>query len=90
MNVLDDFLVSVCRALDVDPTSVDRDLILDLTKTVAHEVARPAAPLAAFVVGLAAGRAGGGPEEVRNAAAAVAALVIGERRRAAEDAADQH
>jgi hypothetical protein len=48
--------------------------VLDLTKTVANAVARPAAPLGAFVAGLVAGRAGDDPDAVRAALAAVASL----------------
>lgn len=48
--------------------------VLDLTRDVANGVARPAAPLGAFVAGLVAGRAGTDPAEVREALAAVAAL----------------
>jgi hypothetical protein len=33
------------------------DLVLDLTSDVAHGVSRPAAPVTAFLIGLAAGRA---------------------------------
>ena len=77
MNVLDEFLRTTCTALGVDPGAVDRDLILDLTKDVAHNVTRPAAPLAAFVVGLAAGKAGGDADAVRADATKVAALAAG-------------
>ena len=77
MNVLDEFTKTVSRALGIDDTAVDRDLVLDLTKEVAHGVARPAAPLAAFLVGLAAGKAGGTADDVRAAAAKVAALANG-------------
>ncbi len=48
--------------------------VLDLTRDVANGVARPAAPLGAFVAGLAAGRAGTDAAHVREALAAVAAL----------------
>lgn len=48
--------------------------VLDLTREVANGVARPAAPLGAFVAGLVAGRAGTDPERVREALADVAAL----------------
>lgn len=48
--------------------------VLDLTRDVANGVARPAAPLGAFVAGLAAGRAGDDPAEIRAALAAVADL----------------
>jgi hypothetical protein len=47
---------------------VDRDLILDLAGAAAHGVARPAAPLTAFLVGYAAGQAGGGRDAVAAAA----------------------
>jgi hypothetical protein len=33
------------------------DLVLDLTSDVAHGVSRPAAPVTAFLIGVAAGRA---------------------------------
>ncbi len=49
----------VCQELDLtlaDPGG-STSLVLDLTADVAHGVARPAAPVTAFLVGLAAGRA---------------------------------
>ncbi|MGW0996931.1 DUF6457 domain-containing protein [Streptomyces sp. NPDC002523] len=48
--------------LDVDVTG-----LLDMTKVVAHEVARPAAPVTSFLVGYAAALRGGGPEAVARA-----------------------
>lgn len=77
MNSLDAWTAHVCHALDLDPASLDRDLLLDLTKNVAHSVARPAAPLTAFLIGLAAGRDGGGAEQVRAVCATVSRLVGG-------------
>jgi hypothetical protein len=77
VNVLDEFLRTTCQALGIDPSTVDRDLILDMTKDVAHNVARPAAPLSAFIVGLAAGKAGGDADAIRAAATKVAALAGG-------------
>ncbi len=53
------------------------DLILDLARDVANGVARPAAPFSAYVAGLVAGRAGGSPEQVRDAVAAITALAEG-------------
>ncbi len=73
MNILDDWTQRVIGALGLDP-QLDRDLILDLTREVAHGVARPAAPLTAFLVGLAAGQAGGSPEDVRRTAEQVSAM----------------
>jgi molybdopterin-guanine dinucleotide biosynthesis protein A len=55
-NVLDDWLQAVCDELGLEPGEVHRDLILDVARDVAHGVARPAAPLTAYLIGLAAGR----------------------------------
>ena len=77
MNVLEEFIRTTCKALGLDETAIDRDLVLDLTKDVAHSVARPAAPIAAFLVGLAAGKAGAGRDDIRAAAEKVAALANG-------------
>ncbi|GAA2270316.1 hypothetical protein GCM10010149_09550 [Nonomuraea roseoviolacea subsp. roseoviolacea] len=62
MNVLNEWTALACKELGVDPARVDRDLILELTKEVAHGVARPAAPLTAYLLGLAQG-AGTAPED---------------------------
>lgn len=56
MNTLEAWTEAVCAELGIDAGEVDRDLILDMTKDVAHGVARPAAPLTAFIAGLAIGR----------------------------------
>jgi hypothetical protein len=69
MNVLDAWLTTVATDLGLDPASLNRDAVLDLTRDVAHGVARPAAPLTAYLVGLAAGRAGGAPDDVSRAVA---------------------
>ncbi|MFG2222628.1 DUF6457 domain-containing protein [Streptomyces sp. NPDC048644] len=55
--------------LDVDVAE-----LLDMTKVVAHGVARPAAPLTSFLVGYAAAREGGGPGAVAAANRKVTAL----------------
>jgi hypothetical protein len=47
---------SACAELGIDPAAVDERVILDLTRDVAHHVDRPAAPLTAFLLGMAAGR----------------------------------
>lgn len=69
MNELDAWITELAAALDVDPTALDRDLLLDVARDAAHGVARPAAPLTTFLVGLAAGLKGGGKEAVDEAAA---------------------
>ncbi len=76
MSTLDDWLETVTKALGLE-AEVDRDLLLDVAREVAHGVARPAAPLTTFLVGLAAGQAGGSAADVRAAAERVAALAQG-------------
>ena len=68
-DALGRWIAEVCAALDLDPAVIDRDLVLDLARDAAHGVARPAAPLATFLVGLAAGRRGATPESIADAAA---------------------
>lgn len=83
MNVLEEWTALVCEELGVDPARVDRDAILALTKDVAHGVARPAAPLTAYLLGLAQG-AGTAP---RDALARLSAMAgeWGEATREAKD-----
>lgn len=71
--VLDDWIVEVAQALGIDRPGVTVDEVLDLASVAAHTVVRPAAPLTTFVAGLAAGRAGGSPEDIRTAIAAATA-----------------
>jgi hypothetical protein len=54
--VLDEWITAACAELGLDPADVSRDLILDMARDVAHGVARPAAPLTAYLMGLAVGR----------------------------------
>lgn len=51
------WLDEVCAELDIDPSVLDSttDPLLDLIRDVAHGPSRPAAPLTAFLVGIAAG-----------------------------------
>lgn len=55
MNVLAEWTALVCKELGIDQDKVDRDAVLDLTRDVAHGVTRPAAPLTAYLLGLAQG-----------------------------------
>ncbi|MDX6221615.1 MAG: hypothetical protein QOD91_669 [Frankiales bacterium] len=66
MNVLEEWLTEASARLGLDEGAgaAYRDLVLDLARDVAHGVARPAAPLTTFLLGLAAGRAGGAAEDV--------------------------
>ncbi|WP_325050250.1 DUF6457 domain-containing protein [Actinomadura craniellae] len=73
MIVLEDWLEVACRELGLKASDVDRDLVLDLARDVAHGVARPAAPLTAYLLGLAVGRG----EPARDAAARITELAEG-------------
>ncbi len=59
VNTLQEWVDVVCRELDiadvVRPAAM-QSRILDMSRDVAHNVARPAAPLTAYLLGLAAGR----------------------------------
>lgn len=76
MNTLEEWMAAVCAELGIDGP-IDRDLILDMTRDVAHGVARPAAPLTAYLVGLAAGRSGNAATATADAVTRVAQLAAG-------------
>jgi hypothetical protein len=71
MNVLAEWTALVCHELGIDPERLDRDAVLELTKDVAHGVARPAAPLTAYLLGLAQG-AGTAPADAAGRLSALA------------------
>lgn len=73
-EALDQWAEALRERFDLSAQDVPIALILDLAKDVANGVARPAAPFSAFVAGLVAGRAGGSPDQVREAVAAVSEL----------------
>ncbi|MDT4922612.1 MAG: hypothetical protein QOG01_325 [Pseudonocardiales bacterium] len=75
-NPLDSWITELATALDVDPATVPRDLLLDVARDAAHGVARPAAPLTTFLVGLAAGMRGGDQDAVEQAAATAQRLAL--------------
>lgn len=66
--------ISVAKAELGVELDVDIAGLLETTKVVAHNVMRPAAPLAAFLVGYAAAQAGGGPTAVAEACRTVTEL----------------
>jgi hypothetical protein len=56
---LPEWVDTVCRELQVSDAVAPSDatrIVLDLARDVAHGVARPAAPVTAFLLGVAAGR----------------------------------
>lgn len=66
---IDDYLATLAVALDLPTGETDITALLDLARDAAHGVARPSAPLTTFLVGLAAGRAGGTQQDVAMAIA---------------------
>jgi Domain of unknown function (DUF6457) len=78
-NPLDAWVQELATALGVDPSAIDVPLLLDVARDAAHGVARPAAPLTTFLVGLAAGRNGGGRDAI------VAAAGVAQRLAAPRD-----
>jgi hypothetical protein len=72
---LDAWAARLVRALGLpDDLVVDIPEVLDLARDAAHGVARPAAPLTTFLVGYAAGLAGGSRAELDRAVATATAL----------------
>lgn len=56
-EALEAWLAAAAEALQLDHAEVSIATVLDLARDVAHGVARPAAPLTTFLLGLAYGRA---------------------------------
>lgn len=59
MSTLDDWLVRASHSLHLNADAISADLrneLLDLTRDVAHGVARIAGPLTCYLVGVAVGR----------------------------------
>jgi hypothetical protein len=76
-EALDAWAAAMRERFGLTEADVPVSAVLDLARDVANGVARPAAPLGAFVAGLVAGRAGDDPAEVRRALEAVTALAGG-------------
>jgi hypothetical protein len=53
MSPLDRWIEVVCLEFGLPTGSVDAKVILDMARDVAHSVDRPAAPLTAYMLGLA-------------------------------------
>ena len=60
---LHDWIDELCDALDVD-LDVDESLVLDVAREAADNVGAAAGPVSAFLLGYAAARAGGDPDEI--------------------------
>lgn len=67
MDELADFAAALAEALDLEAVDVDVERVLSLASDAAHAYVRPAAPVATFLAGLAAGRAGVTAESMASA-----------------------
>jgi hypothetical protein len=72
MSTMDQWTAAVCADLGIDTSDADLRIVLDLTRDVAHGVARPAAPFTAYLVGVAVGRGLTLPEAVGRVSALAA------------------
>ena len=81
--MLDNWLKEAAAALEVSPADdavlgeEAVTLLLDLARDAAHGVARPAAPLGTFVLGLAVGASGGDMAALRDFARRLTDLADG-------------
>lgn len=71
---LHEWVAAIQTELGTD-LELDLDQVLDLARDAAHEIARPAAPLTTFLVGYAAARRDGTPEDVTAVTEAVRRLI---------------
>ena len=75
---LEDWARRLTEALGIPDLDPDIALILDVARDAAHGVARPAAPLTTFLVGYAAGRAGGSQSDIEALSRTASALAAGD------------
>jgi hypothetical protein len=78
VNVLEEWLTECSTRLGLDEGTgaAYRDLVLELARDVAHGVARPAAPVTTFLLGLAAGSAGGSAADVQRLAVELSVAAV--------------
>lgn len=72
-DVLAAWWAELTDALGLGAVPIEPDALLSLAGVAAHSVVRPAAPLTTFLVGYAAGLAGGGAAELASAVDTAAA-----------------
>jgi Domain of unknown function (DUF6457) len=83
MSTLEQWTAAVCADLGLEPAIVDMKQVLDLAREVAHGVDRPAAPLTAYIVGVAVGRG----RDPREAVERILHLVQAQQSQSAEGSA---
>jgi molybdopterin-guanine dinucleotide biosynthesis protein A len=76
---LEPWLAALAEALELDSAEVPIRTVLDAARDIAHGVARPAAPLSTFLIGLAAAQRGGDEAAIDEACRIAAELAQGWR-----------
>jgi len=79
-NALSEWVTAVTKELGLEDAleaGGTVDMVLDLTSDVAHGVSRPGAPVTAFLIGVAAGRASDPAVAARDYAEKISALAGG-------------
>jgi hypothetical protein len=56
MNEMDRWMAAAAEALGIEVSPAENAIVLDLAREVAHGVLRPAAPVTAYLLGVAVGR----------------------------------
>jgi Domain of unknown function (DUF6457) len=56
MSALDEWIETACAELGVNPEELNQKIVLNLARVLAHTIDRPAAPLTAYLLGVAVGR----------------------------------
>jgi hypothetical protein len=56
MNELERWVAAAAEELGLEPADVRTKAVLDVARDVAHQVLRPAAPVSAYLLGVAVGR----------------------------------
>jgi hypothetical protein len=72
-TMMDRWVIAVCADLGLDPGSADVRTVLDVAREVAHKIDRPAAPVTAYLLGMAVGRG----QRLADAAERVRSLATG-------------
>jgi len=64
-SAIDRWVIAVAEDLGLTAYPADTRTILDMTKVVAHNVDRPAAPVTSYLIGIAVGRGMALPDAIK-------------------------
>ncbi len=76
-SAVEQWIGALAKEFDLDIGEVDVHALLDVARDAAHSVVRPAAPLATFMVGYAAGRRGARGDDISAECERASALAQG-------------